>query len=64
LLAVENNFTADRKIRQAIKQKNPSLLKQLEFDPDADFVSIITANQAAIREAAEIIQSILPIRRS
>jgi hypothetical protein len=58
-LGVENNFTADRKLRQAIRQRDASLFSRLEFDPDADFIAIRAASEADIRLAAEIIQLIL-----
>jgi hypothetical protein len=58
LLSVANNFDADRKIRRAIRQRDPDLLNRLEFDPDADFVSISAKTEDDIRKAAEIIRAI------
>jgi len=58
LLGVANNFDADRKIRQAIRQRDPALIERLEFDPDADFVSISARTKDDIRKAADIIRSI------
>ena len=58
-LGLENNFDADRMIRQAIQQRDLDLLNRLEFDPDADFVSINAKNEDDIRKAAEIIRSII-----
>ena len=57
-LSVANNFEADRKIRQAIRQRDPALLNRLKFDPDADFVSIAAKTEDDIRKAADIIRSI------
>lgn len=58
LLQVEDNFAANRRVRQAIRQRDVALALRLEFDPDADFVSIKAKTEADIRRAAEIIQSI------
>ncbi len=63
LLGVENNFDADRKVRQAIRRQDVDLFKRLEFDPDADFISVRARGEADIRQAAGIIQSILIVRK-
>jgi hypothetical protein len=55
LLGVENNFDADRKVRRLIRQEDGALYNRLEFDPDADFISIWAKDEADIRRAAEII---------
>jgi hypothetical protein len=59
LLGVEDNFAADRKIRRAIRQQAPELFHRLEFDPDADFVSIIARDETDIRQAAGMLASII-----
>jgi hypothetical protein len=59
LLVVENNFVADRKVRQAIHQHAAELYTRLEFDPDADFISIRAGNETDIRLAAEIVQALI-----
>jgi hypothetical protein len=58
LLDVENNFVADKRIRQAIEQQDAALLDRLDFDPDADFVSITAKTEADIRRVAQVIQSL------
>ncbi len=58
LLGVGNNFSAARKARQLIRERDPDLLNRLDFDPDADFVAIHAKNEADIRRAADIIQSV------
>jgi hypothetical protein len=58
LLNVDNNFVASERIRHAIKQQDASLLDQLEFDPDADFVSITAQTEADIRKVAQVIRTV------
>jgi len=58
LLDVENNFVADKRMRHAIEQQDAALLDRLDFDPDADFVSITAKTEADIRRAAQVIQSL------
>ena len=60
LLNVENNFIADQEIRHAIEQQDAHLLDRLEFDPDADFVSITARAEADIWMVARVIQTLHP----
>jgi len=55
----DSNFEADRRIRREIRSRIPSLLRRLDFDPDADFVLITARSEEDIRQAAKIIRSIL-----
>lgn len=57
MLGVENNFTASNRIRRAVQKYNPGLLARLEFDPDADFVSVRAFSEDDIQAVAAVISA-------
>lgn len=63
LLGIENNFAAERAVRQVIRQRDPDLINRLEFDSDADFLALYARSETDIRRVAEIIQSIPDISK-
>ena len=61
LLEVEDNFLASKRVQQTLQKHDPDLLRRLELDPEADFVSIRSASEEDIRAAAEVIGSLLRV---
>jgi hypothetical protein len=55
---VENNFVAEREIRSAIRLHDADLLSRLQFDADADFVSITARTEADVRTVTQVIESL------
>jgi hypothetical protein len=61
-LSVATNYAAEKRLKEAVRSRDPRLVRRLEWDTEAGGVAVHASSEADIRAVAEVITALIDAR--